>query len=95
MILLLRHSAHDLEFGRHFERLNSFIVTQTHDRLVRHMGPMVKRGSDEMFLARTITTFIIENFIRWLECGDPDLDREFGTWLRRSVNDIANRWAER
>jgi hypothetical protein len=59
------------------------------------MGPMVKRGSDEMFLARTITTFIIENFIRWLECGDPDLDREFGTWLRRSVNDIANRWAER
>ncbi len=92
LILLVRHSAHDPEYGVHFERLHAVLVKRVEERLAEILGRRRKTPVRGTYLSQTITTFFLDAYLRWLEEGDPRKDNEFFEWVTRSVRAMSYYW---
>lgn len=92
IILLVRHSAHDPEYMRHFERLQAALVERVIERLDEIFLDAKPIGEDKIYLGETITTFFLNAYLRWLETGAPDEDDAFFEWVTRSVQSMSYHW---
>ncbi len=92
LILLLRHSAYDSEFGVHFERLRNVLTERVEERLVEIFGDKAKVENDGGYIAPTITTFFLNAYLNWLETGDSGQDDDFFEWVTKSVQSMSYFW---
>jgi len=92
IILLMRHSSHDPEYGVHFTRLQTALVARVEERMSEILGEERDTPVDGPFLSETVTMFFLDAYIRWLEKGDPDKDDAFHDWITRSVRALAYYW---
>lgn len=92
LILLLRHSAYDLEFGLHFERLRNVLTERVEERLIEVFGHKAKTSNDGGYIAPSITTFFLNAYLNWLETGDAKRDDHFFEWVTKSVQSMSYFW---
>lgn len=88
VLLLVRHAAHDPVYGAHFERLRQGLEVRVRAReqeiLGAHASPVAG-----LFLAESITVFILNAYARWIERGRPQDDEIFLKWITRSIRAMA------
>jgi len=94
MLLLLRHSAHDPDYGHHFQEYHAKLVQRTARRLEEVWEEPRHMPVDAEFCSKTILMFVYDALTRWLESGDPAKDREFAVWVTDSIEAWSHRWAE-
>jgi len=94
ILLLLRHSAHDPDYGHHFQEYHARLVQRTAKRLEEAWEKPRRMPVDAEFCSKTILMFIYDALARWLESGDPAKDREFAVWVTDSIESWSHRWAE-
>lgn len=90
--LLVRHAAHDPEYGRHFERLTAALVERVEERQQEILGDAGQLPTDKPLLAEAITAFLLDAYVRWMDEGDPDAEEAFLGWLTRSIRAMAFYW---
>ncbi len=91
MKLLVRHAAHDPEYGVHFEKLERALVARVEERQAEILGD-TEAVIEGTLISETITAFLLDAYVRWTETGDPADDEAFLTWLTRSIRGIAYYW---
>lgn len=91
--LLIRHAAHDPEFGYHLERLVDALVERSEERITEIRGDRSSVLGNTRFLARTIMSFFLDAYVRWIDEGPTEHDDEFLEWITRSVRAISYYWA--
>jgi len=91
--LLVRHAAHDPEFGLHLDRLVDALVARAAERVTEIRGPEQHTLADTRFLAQTIMAFFLDSYVRWIDDGPSDRDDEFLEWVTRSVRALSYYWA--
>lgn len=92
--LLVRHASHDPEFGVHFERLATALVTRVEERQLAILGPItdaVVPGEGRVF-AESLTHFLLDAYVRWIDMGDEANDELFLEWITNSVRAMAYYW---
>ena len=94
MLLLLRHSAHDPEYGHYFQDYHEDLVARTTQRLLETWDKPRLMPVDADFCSKTILMFIYDALARWLETGDPTKDLEFAVWVTDSIKAWSDRWGE-
>jgi len=94
MLLLLRQSAHDPEYGSHFQEYHERLVRRTTKRLIEIWEEPRYMPVDAEFCSKTILMFIYDALARWLETGDPARDRDFAIWVTDSITAWSERWGD-
>lgn len=94
MLLLLRHSAHDPEYGHHFQNYHDDLVARTTKRLLETWVEPRHIPVDADFCSKAILMFIYDALARWLETGDPSKDLEFAVWVTDSIKAWSDRWGQ-
>lgn len=92
MRLLVRHSAHDTEFGCHIELLSQGIVRRIEERQAEILGPSETPPGEDHIAAQAITAFLLDSYVRWIESGDPTRDAEFLKWATSSIRAMSYYW---
>lgn len=93
MRLLIRHAAHDPEFGVHLERLTAALIARVDERQLAIMDPA--RGQapgDNAVLAGSVTNFLLDAYVRWVDRGDPAQDGDFLAWVSKTVRAMVYFW---
>ncbi len=94
MLLLLRHSVHDPDYGSHFQKYHTRLVKRTTRRLNEVWVEPRHMPVDTEFCSKTILMFIYDALARWLEVGDPAKDQEFAVWVTDSITAWSEKWSE-
>lgn len=93
MCLLVRHASHDPEFGVHFDRLTQALVERLRERQAAILGPdSGETPGDIRILTETVTAFMLDSYVRWMENGDPARDAQFLEWITASVRATVYYW---
>lgn len=93
MCLLVRHASHDPEFGIHFDRLTQALVERVEERQAAILGPESSgTPGDVRILAESVTAFLLDAYVRWMENGDPARDEQFLAWITSSVRATVYYW---
>lgn len=93
MCLLVRHASHDPEFGIHFDRLTQALVGRVEERQAAILGPESSdTPGDVRILAESVTAFLLDAYVRWMENGDPARDEQFLAWITSSVRATVYYW---
>lgn len=93
MCLLVRHASHDPEFGVHFDQLTQALVERIQERQAAILGPDESSApGDIRILAETVTAFLLDAYVRWMESGDPARDDQFLKWLTASIRATVYYW---
>jgi AcrR family transcriptional regulator len=90
--LLARYSATDPDLRPFFESLHSSIVDRT-DKLLELSSPwMVKDKVIRQLCSQSVTGFMIDGVLWWIENGDQKRDHEFLRWARQSLSTLYRQW---
>lgn len=92
--LLIRHAAHDPEFGHHFERLNEAIVQRVRERsdaILGDQGRNNRPASDRLY-AESVSAFLFDAFARWIEEGRPEKEAAYLSWVTKSIRGMGYYW---
>jgi len=92
LILLIRHCAHDPEFGTHLDALQNELSERTEVRLREIFEDKSPRLSGSKFLSQSINSFFFNSYLRWLENDMEDNDDEFFEWITKSVRAMSYYW---
>ncbi len=93
MCLLVRHASHDPEFGIHFDRLTQALVERVEERQAAILGPESSgTPGDVRILAESVTAFLLDAYVRWMENGDSARDEQFLAWITSSVRATVYYW---
>lgn len=92
MQLLVRHASHDPEFGVHFDRLSHALAMRIEQRQADILGPVSEGPGDIHILSQTITAFLLDAYVRWIDATRPERDEEFLMWITRSVRAMIYYW---
>jgi len=94
MRLLVRHASHDPEFGVHFERLTSALSARVDERQLAIMAPLGDGQGpvDDSVLVEAVTAFLLDAYVRWIDCADPAKDAQFLQWTSKSVRAMIYYW---
>lgn len=92
LILLLKHAAHDPEYGAHYERLRNTIVEHVESDIERNFGQLSAKPLGEGGLSAAVTTFFLGAYLQWLEEGGLETEAEFFNWVTRSVQAMCHYW---
>lgn len=92
MRLLVRSASHDPIYGAHFQRLSQALIARVEERELEILGDAGVRVTDRPLLAETITAFLLDTYIRWIDEGTPDRDAEFLAWLTLSIRAMSYYW---
>ena len=92
MILLIRHCAHDPEFGTHLDALQNELAKRTEVRLHEIFEGKSPRLSGSKFLSQSINSFFLNSYLRWLENDLEDDDDNFFEWITKSVRAMSYYW---
>ncbi|RFB04256.1 TetR/AcrR family transcriptional regulator [Parvularcula marina] len=92
MKLLVRHSAHDPEYGTHLDRLTDELIRRTQERDREILGDGTEGPTDARLLAETITAVLLNAYVRWVDMGSPENDDQFLEWINKSVRAMSYYW---
>lgn len=92
MKLLVRHAAHDPIFGCHIERLSAALAEAVIEREIDILGPEKSAPGPTRIMAESVTAFMLDGYVRWIDQGDPARDAEFIDWITASVRSIVYHW---
>lgn len=92
MRLLVRHASHDAEFGVHFDKLTQALVVRVEERQNAILGPASKTPGDTRILTESITAFMLDAYVRWIDTGNEAEDERFLSWLTDSVRAMVYYW---
>jgi AcrR family transcriptional regulator len=92
MRLLVRHASHDAEFGVHFDRLTAALVARVEERQQAILGPVDQSRGAFAVLAESVTAFLLDAYVRWIEHPDDTDDERFLDWVTKSVRAMVFYW---
>lgn len=91
MKLLVRHAAHDPEYGIHFEKLERALVSRVEERQNEILGdtaPLI----DGPLASEAITAFLLDVYVRWSDTAADEDDEVFLSWVTRTVRAMSYYW---
>jgi len=91
--LLVRHAAHDPEYGFHFARLTDAIVQRVNERGDAILGDAGgERPASDRLYAECVTAFLLDAFVRWTDEAKPENEEAFLSWLTKSIRGMGYYW---